>query len=161
MRSSSTSRQRICCGDSTCEGGIVASLSIALKHDRHELVRLAEAVERFAAEQHLPDDTLTNVNLVLDEVVSNVIKYGRAGDAEGAITVSLALEGGLLTIDLSDDGIAFNPLEVPPPNLDLPITERPIGGLGIHIVKALTETASYRREHERNHLSMTLRVREA
>jgi len=139
----------------------VASFSIALKHDRHELVRLAELVERFGVEQHLPDDTLINVNLVLDEVVSNVIKYGRAGTAAGAIDVSLVLEGGRLTIDVSDDGIAFNPLEATPPDLDLPITDRPIGGLGIHIVKALTETAAYRREHERNHLSMTMRVREA
>jgi serine/threonine-protein kinase RsbW len=139
----------------------VPSISIALKNSRHELVRLAELVERFGAEQHLPDDTLTSVNLVLDEVVSNVIKYGRAGNAAGAIDVSLVLEGGRLNIDVSDDGIAFNPLETTPPNLDLPIMERPIGGLGIHIVKALTETASYRREHERNHLSMTIRVREA
>jgi serine/threonine-protein kinase RsbW len=144
-----------------CEDGIVASISIALKHDRHELVRLAELVERFGAEQHLPNDTVTNVNLVLDEIVSNVIKYGRAGNAAGAIDVSLVLDGERLTIEVSDDGIAFNPLEATPPDLDLPIMDRPVGGLGIHIVKALTETATYRREHERNHLSMTMRVREA
>jgi len=136
----------------------VASISIALTNNRYELVRLAEAVERFGAEQHLPNDTLTNINLVLDEVVSNVIKYGRAGDSDGAINVSLVREGGRLTIEVSDDGIAFNPLEATPPNLDLPIMERPVGGLGIHIVKALTETAAYRREHERNYLTMTMRA---
>jgi anti-sigma regulatory factor (Ser/Thr protein kinase) len=136
----------------------VASISIALKNNRYELVRLAEAVERFGAEQHLPDDTLTNINLVLDELVSNVIKYSGAGDSEGAISVSLVREGGRLTIEVSDDGIAFNPLEAAPPNLDLPIMERPVGGLGIHIVKALTETTAYRRENERNHLTMTMRA---
>jgi serine/threonine-protein kinase RsbW len=136
----------------------VASISIALKNNRYELVRLAEAVERFGAEQHLPNDTLTNINLVLDEVVSNVIKYGRAGDSDGAINVSLVREGGRLTIEVSDDGIAFNPLDATPPNLDLPILDRPVGGLGIHIVKALTETAAYRRENERNHLTMTMRA---
>ena len=138
----------------------MASISIALKNNRHELVRLAEVVERFGAEQRLPDDTLTNVNLVLDEVVSNVIKYSRATDGEGAVTVSLMLEDGQLTIDVSDDGIAFNPLEAKPPDLDLPIMERPVGGLGIHIVRALTETATYRRESDRNHLSMTMRVQD-
>jgi serine/threonine-protein kinase RsbW len=136
----------------------VASISIALKNNRYELVRLAEAVERFGAEQQLPDETLTNINLVLDEVVSNVIKYGRAGDSDGAINVSLVREGGRLTVEVSDAGIAFNPLEATPPNLDLPIMERPVGGLGIHIVKALTETAVYRRENERNHLTMTMRA---
>jgi serine/threonine-protein kinase RsbW len=136
----------------------VASISIALTNNRYELVRLAEAVERFGAEQHLPNDTLTNINLVLDEVVSNVIKYGRAGDSDGAINVSLVREGGRLTIEVSDDGIAFNPLETTPPNLDLPIMERPVGGLGIHIVRALTETVAYRRESDRNHLTMTMLV---
>ena len=138
----------------------MASISIALTNNRYELVRLAEVVERFGAEQRLPDDTLTNVNLVLDEIVSNVIKYGGAGNAAGAIDVSLVLEGERLTIDVSDDGIAFNPLEAKPPDLDLPIMERPVGGLGIHIVRALTETATYRRESDRNHLSMTMRVQD-
>ena len=134
------------------------SLTLALKNDRHELVRLAEVVERFGADHHVPDEALTNVNLVLDEIVSNVIKYSRATDGEGAVTVSLMLEDGQLTIDVSDDGIAFNPLEAKPPDLDLPIMERPVGGLGIHIVKALTETATYRRTDDRNHLTMTMRV---
>jgi anti-sigma regulatory factor (Ser/Thr protein kinase) len=63
-----------------------------------------------------------------------------------------------LTIDVADDGIAFNPLEKDPPDLDLPFSERPIGGLGIHIVRALSETIAYRRENDRNHLTMTMRV---
>jgi serine/threonine-protein kinase RsbW len=137
---------------------IVASLSIALTNDRHELVRLAEQVATFGAEHQIAHDTITNVNLVLDEIVSNAIKYGRTGERGGGIDVSLALDGGVLTIDVSDDGIAFNPLAAEPPNLDLPIMERPVGGLGIHIVKALTQTAAYRRENDRNHLTMTMRV---
>lgn len=134
------------------------SLSITLRNDRHELGRLAELVERFGAEHHLAVDELTNVNLVLDEIVSNVIRHGRTSEGEGGIVVSLALHDAVLTIDVTDDGIAFNPLEAPPPNLDLPITERPIGGLGIHIVRAITETIAYRREDGRNRLTMTMRV---
>ena len=136
----------------------MASLTIALRNELHELVRLAGLVERFGADHHLSDDVVMNVNLVLDELVSNVIKYGQASDGEDAIGVSLALHGNVLTIDIADDGIAFNPLDAKPPDLDLPITERPVGGLGIHIVKALTETIDYRRDHERNHLRMTMRV---
>ena len=134
------------------------SLSVVLNNDRQELMRLAEQVERFGADQQLSDDAVNNVNLVLDEIVSNVIKYGGSGGDAAGIAVSLALDGGVLTIDVSDDGIAFNPIDAKPPDLDLPITERPIGGLGIHIVKALTESIAYRREDGRNHLTMTMRV---
>lgn len=141
--------------------GIVASLTVTLHNDRRELVRLAGLVERFASEQRLPDESLAKINLVLDEMVSNVIKYGRVRDGEGGIDVVLALEGGLLTIDLADDGVAFNPLEATPPDLDRPIVERPIGGLGIHIVKALSETIAYRRENDRNRLTMTMRVQDS
>ena len=136
----------------------MSSLTIALKNDRHELVRLAELVDRFGADHHLSDDAMTSVNLVLDEIVSNVIRHGRTSEAGGAIDIALGLRQGLLTIDVTDNGIAFNPLDAKPPDLDLPITERPIGGLGIHIVKALTDTIAYRREDGRNHVTMTMRV---
>jgi anti-sigma regulatory factor (Ser/Thr protein kinase) len=131
-------------------------LSIALNNDRQELLRLAESVEKFGAEHHLSDDLINNVNLVLDEMVSNVIKYGRAPADPGDIKVTLSVDDTRLTIDISDGGIAFNPLEARPPDLDLPVMERPIGGLGIHIVKTLTETSEYRRERDRNHVTFTM-----
>ena len=66
----------------------------------------------------------------------------------------LALEGGRLTIDVSDDGIAFNPLDATPPNLDLPIMERPVGGLGIHIVRTVMDHVEYQRRDGHNVLTM-------
>jgi anti-sigma regulatory factor (Ser/Thr protein kinase) len=137
---------------------VSSPLSITLRHELRELLRLAEQVERFGAAHQFSDDFVTNVNLVLDEMVSNVIKYGKSSDDKGGIDVSLALDGTLLTIEIADAGGAFNPIDATPPDLDLPITERPVGGLGIHIVKALTESIVYRRENERNHLTMTMRV---
>ena len=132
--------------------------SIALRAHPVDLMRLGMLVDRFGAEHHLSADDLTRVNLVLDEIVSNAIKHGHPNGGDGEVAVSLALDGGLLAIDITDDGIAFNPLEAPVPNLDLPLDERPIGGLGVHIVKAVSETISYRREDGRNHLSLTMRV---
>jgi anti-sigma regulatory factor (Ser/Thr protein kinase) len=133
-----------------------ASLSVPLRSERSELVRLAELVAGFAAEHRLPDHLLMNVQLVLDELVSNVIKYGNASDRTGAIEVSLTIDGARLTIAVSDDGVAFNPLDATPPDLDLPLVDRPVGGLGIHIVKTLAETIAYRRENGRNQIVLTL-----
>ena len=134
----------------------MTALSIALNNDREELLRLAELVEKFGAEHHLSDDMINNVNLVLDEMVSNVIKYGHAPTDPGGIKVTLSVDDTRLTIDVSDGGVAFNPLEATPPDLDLPILELQVGVLGIHIVKTLTETAAYRRDGDRNHLTFTM-----
>jgi len=138
----------------------MASLSVALHNQRSELTRLADLVERFGAEHHLSPDDVTNVNLVLDEVVSNVMRHGfQSRDGQDpVIDVSLAIDGLVLTVAVTDNGIAFDPRSRPAPDLDLPIEQRPIGGLGIHIVKALSETIEYSRHGDRNRLTMTMRV---
>ena len=133
----------------------MASLSIALRNDIREVARLAAMTERFGADHRLSPDDVMRINLVLDEIVGNVIRHGQAGPA-GRIDVTVSLQGAAITIDVIDDGIAFDPLTVPPPNLDLPIEERPVGGLGIHIVKSLAAGVEYRREGDRNHLVVTI-----
>jgi|SRR5436190_21129834 len=138
----------------------MAPHSTSLRCDRSELVRLTELVDRFGVERGMSEDDLTNVRLVLDEIVSNVIRHGHTADGDGRVDVSLALDGHELKIDVTDNGIAFDPLARPAPNLSLPIEQRPIGGLGIYIVKTLAETIAYRREDGQNHLSLTMRVGE-
>ena len=94
--------------------------------------------------------------LILEELFTNVVKYGRAEDAVATtIGVTLALEGGELTIEFNDDGPPFDPLLAPSPDLDRPIADRPIGGLGLHIVRSLVHAARYRREGDRNHLVLS------
>jgi phosphoserine phosphatase RsbU/P len=96
---------------------------------------------------------------VLDEIVANVIRHGKAGENE--TQVSLALDGRRLIIDVTDAGVAFNPLDAPPPIFDVPLEERRPGGLGIHIVKTLAESVSYSRDSDRNHLKVTMRLENA
>jgi serine/threonine-protein kinase RsbW len=132
-------------------------LTIELRSERSELSRLLALVEAFGAEHHLSDDAVMNVNLVLDEIVANIIRHGGL-DADDRIDVNLALDADTVSIDVTDPGVAFNPLDAPPPILDAPIAERRPGGLGIHIVKSLARTVSYRRASDRNHLSATVPV---
>ena len=68
--------------------------------------------------------------------------------------MTLALEGDELTIRVEDDGRAFDPLQAPPPDLDLPLEERPVGGLGIHIVRSVMDAVEYQRRGGRNVLTM-------
>ena len=92
---------------------------------------------------------------MLDEIVLNVINHGHDDQGEHEIHVRLRAAPDAVTITVEDDGKPFNPLDAPPPDLDLPIEERPIGGLGIFLMKSLTSAMDYRREGERNRLTLT------
>jgi anti-sigma regulatory factor (Ser/Thr protein kinase) len=129
-------------------------LSIALANDRSELARLSEAVDHFAQQTAMTDEDLHNVHLILDELVINVIKYAFADALPHTIDVRLSLHGRTLTMVIEDDGREFDPTKAPAPDLDLPIEERPIGGLGIHIVRTLADRVTYRRTGARNILTV-------
>jgi len=77
---------------------------------------------------------------------------------EHAINVSLSLDSGVLAIHIDDDGIAYNPLDAPLPRFDLPIEERRIGGLGVHIMKTLARSVEYRRADGRNNLDIQIGI---
>ena len=131
------------------------ALALTLVNQRAELPRLAEAVEHFAEEQRLSFADLNAINLVLDEVVMNVISHGYDDAAEHRIEVEVQVDDDRVTMKVSDDGKAFDPTTAPPPRLDAPIEERQIGGLGVHIVKALGCSMHYLREDGRNILTIT------
>lgn len=130
------------------------TLSVTLANQRSELTRLSDLVDGFAAVHHLLPDDVVTVHLVLDEMVSNIMRYGGDSGRPGVIGVLLTLDDRLLTIQLEDGGQPFNPLDYPAPDLDLPIEERPLGGLGIYIVRASVDEMAYRREGNRNVLTL-------
>jgi anti-sigma regulatory factor (Ser/Thr protein kinase) len=129
-------------------------LTLALANTRSEIGRLTEAVDRFARRIGTTDEDLHNIHLILDELVINVIKYAFRDAKPHTIDVRLALNGRRLTMTIEDDGREFDPTTAPAPVLDIPIEERPIGGLGIHIVRTLSDSVTYRREHGRNILTV-------
>lgn len=134
---------------------------MVVANDRRELARIGERVERFAGECRLPADHAASLNLVLDELVSNVIKYGYDDQALHEIQVTIEIQGDLLTVSVEDDGKPFNPIEAPLPNLDLPIEERPIGGLGVLLIRSLVDVVDYRRERGRNIVTLKKRVNQS
>jgi anti-sigma regulatory factor (Ser/Thr protein kinase) len=134
---------------------VTASLSVTLVNDQSEVERLSRLVEAFGEAEGVSADSIFSVNLALDEVITNIIRYAHDdGGRQHPIVVRLALEPGVLTAQVEDDGRAFNPLEAPPPDLNASIEERPIGGLGIHLVRTMMNSVEYRRENGRNVLIM-------
>lgn len=133
---------------------MTASLSVTLVNEQSEVERLSRLVEAFGETEGLPPESIFNVNLALDEVITNIIRYAHGDGRQHPIVVRLALEPGVLTAQVEDDGRAFNPLEAPVPDLNASIEERPIGGLGIHLVRTMMNSVEYRRENGRNVLIM-------
>jgi anti-sigma regulatory factor (Ser/Thr protein kinase) len=127
-------------------------------NQREELGRLGARIEEFGKDCGLAPDDAAVANLVLDELVSNVIKYAYDDPSEHQIRVTVEVRPHLLSIRVEDDGKPFNPLEAPEPNLDLPLEEWPLGGLGVHIVKSIADTVEYRRDRNHNVVRVEKRI---
>jgi anti-sigma regulatory factor (Ser/Thr protein kinase) len=126
------------------------TLEVTLHNRPSELERLSQEVEAYAEAHRLPAKILHAVNLCLDEIVTNIISYGYDDQADHQITVRLSLRAGELAIEIEDDGKPFNPLTAPEPDLYKPLEERPIGGLGIHLLRKVMDDMEYRRQQGKN-----------
>jgi anti-sigma regulatory factor (Ser/Thr protein kinase) len=119
-----------------------------------DLDALLESVKAFADRHRLPVATWRDAHLALDEIVSNVIRHGSDAEQPCKISVVISLKRGTLVLEVIDNAKAFDPLASVVPRTDAPLGERPIGGLGIHLVKQVMDELVYRRRAGRNHLIM-------
>ncbi len=131
-------------------------LKIAPSHEQLELI--PAAVEEFAERDNWPPDLVFKLNLVLEELGVNIVNYS---GATGDIEISLASDEERVTVEISDDGRPFNPLiDQETPDISAPLGNRPIGGLGIHLVRSMMDEMWYSREDGKNKLAMTKRKSE-
>lgn len=126
--------------------------------DRAELLRLEPFTADFAHAAGLGARDLFALQVIVEELVTNVIDYGGVPPGELAAEVELETDGALLIMRLADCGRPYNPLEREDPDTSLPAEERPIGGLGIFFCKKLTDAQEYRREDGRNVLILQRRL---
>src|SRR6266498_2918337 len=96
-----------------------------------------EAASRWLTARGTPAEVHNFANLAIEELATNCIKYGYDDADEHVIEVTLSLSDGALVLTVTDDGHRFNPLEVAAPDITLPLDERPIGGLGIHLLRQM------------------------
>jgi serine/threonine-protein kinase RsbW len=114
-----------------------------------------------AVAAQVPAEQLETLDLVLEEILMNIARYAyvaESGAAEGGsrgqAEVAFAPDGpGKLYVEIADWGNVFNPLDVEPPDFSRGLAERPIGGLGVFLVRSLVSDIAYRREADRNILS--------
>ena len=134
------------------------TLELSLVNDLRNIAVAAENIEAFCARHGLAERIAFEVNLAVDELVTNTISYGYDDDGEHRIDLVLRLEGGALVIEIADDGRVFDPLQAPAPDLGASLDERALGGLGIYLVHKTMDTLAYRRQDGRNVVTLTKRT---
>ena len=137
------------------------TIVVELKNDLREIERLARIADDFGRRHRLNAETSHNVKVALDEILTNIISYAYDDAKEHIIVIRLSLDQETWTVEVEDDGRPFNPLNAPEPDTKQLLGERPIGGLGIHLVRKLIDELEYRRQNDRNILVMRLKVKEA
>ena len=121
-----------------------------------DLNRLAAMVHCLAQRCHIPPTEAMGINLALEEMVANVLSYAHPKSKKHSPSLLwMCRQGRHLTFVLVDDGIPFDPTTAPAADISLPLEQRSIGGLGIHLTRQLTDSLHYRREGSFNMLTMT------
>ena len=128
--------------------------SFELKSDLGELETLCQHLNRFGEITGLSEACITDMNICLDEMFTNIVSYGFEDDLEHAISFTINFDNLEVTLIIEDDGIPFNPLEKKEPETPPDLIDVRIGGLGIHIVRKLMDAISYKRECNKNKLTM-------
>ncbi len=120
--------------------------------------RAAERFEEFARESGISGRVCSDVLVILDEILANIARHAWRSPAGRHVGFSAAVERGFLELRFTDDGRPFDVLARPDPDTSAPLERRPIGGLGILIVKKLTDAQHWERRRGRNRLTLRKRI---
>ena len=125
-------------------------LELNLPAVQESVERVAVAIGELADMGMWPDDVRFHVDLVLEELIQNIVSYGYPERPHGTIHLLITQSKQQLRLFVADDGMPFNPFDLPEPDTESPISERSIGGLGIHFARTFMDRYGYHFEDGRN-----------
>lgn len=127
---------------------------IRIVNDLKEIGVLATFIEELGEELSLSAETTMNINLALEEAVANIIMYAYPSEEQHSILLKVTATEKQLIFLLTDKGASFDPTQVDDVDITLPIEERPVGGLGIFLIRSIMNEISYQRIDNENQLIM-------
>ena len=128
--------------------------TLILKNDVSELEGVMNFVSDLCLRNSIPPETEYDLNLDLDEMITNVAKHAYPGGGEHHFTLQISVNNEEFLARIEDDGIAFNPTEHPTPDLEAPLEKRKEGGLGIFLVRQIMTSIEYQRVAGKNHVTL-------
>lgn len=133
--------------------------TLTLHNDVQEIPRLATFIEEIAKNHAIDMATSMNLNLAMEEAVVNVMNYAYPKESVNNIDITAEVNDEEIAFSIADSGIPFDPTQKGEPDLSLDAEDRPIGGLGIHLVRQLMDTLDYRYENGHNILTLKKRIK--
>ena len=135
-----------------------AQRSLLIANELDELQKINAAIEELAEEENWSPDVTFQIGLAVEELGVNIVNYGHDDDKAHEIKIVISSEDEAITIEIEDDGHAFNPLsDAPEPDLDAEVEDRTVGGLGIHLVRTMMDEVHYQRQQNKNCLTLVKR----
>lgn len=129
-------------------GTVIHQIQINSTGELKDIPVIGDLLDRFCQLHQVPEKIRYHLRLALDELLTNTVSHGfSSGEGENFITIRASLSPPWLVTEVQDNGPPFNPLAKPTPDLELPVESRPIGGLGIHLVRSVIDQLDYR-HHE-------------
>jgi len=131
-----------------------ATQSLTMAAHTASLQAAMEFVRKGALEASLPEVRIGELDLLIEEIFMNVCSHAYPDGRQGVVTLTYSIPApGELSVEVADQGAEFNPLNAAPPDLTLNLESRPVGGLGIFLVKTLASSITYRRDRNWNRLT--------
>jgi anti-sigma regulatory factor (Ser/Thr protein kinase) len=128
-----------------------------ITNELHELASLMNANTNFLEDHDVDAQAVYRINLALEEMITNIIRHGYDDYESHEIKVSIEILENEIEGVIEDDGHEFNPVEQERKAEPSSLSERKIGGLGIHLIKKMLDHIDYRRENEKNILKVRTR----
>ncbi len=132
------------------EGETPQVLELTVPGRLPEIDEVNRAFNEFAEARGVPVAVCRTVNVVFDELLNNIVSYAYEGDGDRQIDFRVELTSDRLVATIADDGPPFNPFAGSPPDTNLSLEEREIGGLGVHLVRNVMDEAIYNRRADKN-----------
>ena len=136
----------------------MAEESVSVSGCAEGVREVARAFDAFSTSNGLPGALVRAVHVALDELLSNTVRSGFAPGQTGRIDVRFEIAEGALDVLIVDDGLPFDPLARVDPDTTAPLEARPVGGLGIYLVRQLVDSVDYKRLGRENRLHLKKRI---
>lgn len=137
-------------------------MKFRLDEQAESVSTLLEQMEAFLVERGVPPPGLYVANLCVEALLVNSINHGYGAGVAPDVEVDVEASSQALVIEISDGAAPFDPtIDSAKPDLEAYLDDRPIGGLGVHLVKQMTDEMSYQRSNGRNQVRLTKRLKPA